>query len=48
MINNNINLIVGYGLAITLYVGYTARLLLKRRNLQAAVATYTDTDSQDR
>jgi len=48
MINNNINLIVGYGLAITLYVGYTARLLMKRRNLEAAVATYTDTDTQDR
>jgi hypothetical protein len=48
MINNNINLIVGYGLATTLYVGYTVRLLMRRRNLQAAVATYTDTDSQDR
>jgi hypothetical protein len=48
MINNNINLIVGYGLAITLYVGYTARLLIKRRGLEAAVATYTDTDAQDR
>ena len=48
MINNSLNLVVGYGLAITLYVGYTARLLMKRRNLEAAVATYTDTDAQDR
>ena len=46
MINNNINLIVGYGLAITLYVGDTTRLILRRRGLRTALATYSD--PQDR
>ena len=42
MISNNLNLFVGYGLAATLYIGYTISLHVRRRNLQAAVASQTD------
>ena len=42
MISNNINLFVGYGLAATLYIGYTVSLHVRRRNLQAAIASQTD------
>ena len=42
MISNNINLFVGYGLAAVLYIGYTVSLHVRRRNLQAAIASQTD------
>jgi hypothetical protein len=42
MISNNINLFVGYGLAACLYIGYTVSLHVRRRNLQAAIASQTD------
>ena len=41
MISNNINLFVGYGLAGVLYIGYTVSLHVRRRNLQAAIASQT-------
>lgn len=43
MINNSINLIVGYGLATVLYGGYTIHLMLKRKALATALAEHTDT-----
>jgi hypothetical protein len=42
MISNSANLLVGYGLAAVLYIGYTVSLHVKRRNLQAAIAAQTD------
>ena len=42
MISNNLNLFVGYGLAATLNIGYTVSLHVRRRNLQAAIASQTD------
>lgn len=42
MIDNSVNLVVGYGLAAVLYVGYTVSLHVRRRHLRAALATQTD------
>lgn len=45
MINNSVNLFIGYGLATVLYGGYTIHLMLKRKALSAALVEHTD--SQD-
>ena len=42
MINNTVNLVVGYGLAALLYVGYTVSLHVRRRHLRAALDQHTD------
>ena len=42
MMNNTVNLVIGYGLAGVLYIGYTVSLHVRRRNLQAAIASQTD------
>ena len=42
MISNNVNLLVGYGLAAVLYIGYTVSLHVRRRNLQTAIAAQRD------
>jgi hypothetical protein len=42
MISNNVNLFVGYGLATVLYIGYTISLHVRRRHLQAAIASQAD------
>ena len=50
MINNSLNLVVGYGLAAVLYGGYTAHLLIRRRALATALAPHSDIahpDSKD-
>jgi len=47
MINNTLNLVVGYGLAITLYGAYTIHLLVRRRALAAALALHCDPADQD-
>lgn len=43
MINNSVNLLIGYGLATVLYGGYTIHLMLKRKALSAALVEHTDT-----
>jgi len=48
MINNSVNLVIGYGLAVSLYGGYTVLLLLRRRALASALARHVDTATQDR
>jgi hypothetical protein len=47
MINNSLNLVVGYGLAVTLYGAYTVHLLVRRRALAAALALHSDSAHQD-
>jgi hypothetical protein len=42
MIDNSINLVIGYGLAVVLYGGFTVHLLLRRKALAAALAEHTD------
>jgi hypothetical protein len=42
MINNTLNLVVGYGLAAVLYGGYTIQLLLRRKAVATALAVHTD------
>lgn len=42
MINNTLNLVIGYGLAAVLYGGYTVHLLLRRKALAAALSEHTD------
>lgn len=47
MINNTVNLVIGYGLAVVLYGGYTIHLLVRRRALASALALHTDSAHQD-
>lgn len=43
MIDNSISLVIGYGLAVVLYGGFTLHLLLRRKALAAVLAEHTDT-----
>ena len=47
MMNNTVNLVIGYGLAITLYGGYTLHLIVRRRALAAALAEQANFAHQD-
>jgi hypothetical protein len=47
MINNSVNLVIGYGLAVVLYGGYTLHLIVRRRALASALVLHTDSVHQD-